>query len=77
MRLTARVKKQVFRMQLTVEMRLTTRVYGILIYLDQGNQKWGSGFLVTVHKWPGRTNYVEHKWSPRTAYVVISGPVKT
>ena len=34
-------------------------------------------YLVRVHKWSGRTNYVEHKWSPRTIYVVISGPVKT
>ena len=34
-------------------------------------------YLVRVHKWSGRTNYVEHKWSPRTINVVISGPVKT
>ena len=26
-------------------------------------------YLVQVHKWSGRTNYVEHKWSPRTIYV--------
>ena len=35
MRLTARVKKQVFRMCLTVDMRLTTRVYGSkLVYVS-------------------------------------------
>ena len=34
-------------------------------------------YLVRVHKWSSRTNYVEHKWSPWTIYVVISGLVKT
>ena len=54
-------------------------IKALLDYLMLRGKKEGPvmKYLVRVHKWSGRTNYVEHKWSPQTIYVVISDPVKT
>ena len=66
--------------QLATCVRVSCMYVAICVCVCTGKEErlWPvTKYLVRVHKWSGRTNYVEHKWSPQTIYVVISGPVKT